>query len=88
MKQSAFTISQIIHILEKVESGIPVTDLCQEYGISSATLERWRNKYSGMDASIMTRLKELEDENQRLKKMYLAERMKSEPLEQSSEKKG
>ena len=53
-------------------------DLCREHGMSSATFYTWRSKYGGMDVSMMKRLKELEDENHRLKKMYAEERLKSE----------
>ncbi len=53
-------------------------ELCREHGISNATFYKWRAKYGGMDASLMARLKELEDENRRLKKMYAEERLKSE----------
>ncbi|WP_026878539.1 IS66 family insertion sequence element accessory protein TnpA, partial [Ignatzschineria larvae] len=70
MKKSKFTDTQIMSILKQNESGVKVTDLCREHGISSATFYKWRSKYGGMDASMITRLKELEAENARLKKMY------------------
>lgn len=56
-------------ILKQAEAGAPVTELCREYGMSSATFYKWRAKYGGMDASLIARLKELEAENARLKKM-------------------
>ena len=87
MKKSRFTDSQILAVLNKAESGIPVPDLCREHGISSATFYKWRAKFGGMDASMMSRLKELEDENRRLKKMYAEERLKSEVLKEAIEKK-
>jgi len=87
MKKSRFTDSQILAILKQAESGIPVPDLCREHGMSSATFYRWRAKFGGMDASMMSRLKELEDENRRLKKMYAEERLKSEVLKEAIEKK-
>ena len=68
MKKSKFTDTQIMSILKQNESGVKVTDLCREHGISSATFYKWRSKYEGMDASMITRLKELEAENARLKK--------------------
>lgn len=74
MKKSKFTDSQIIAILKQAEVGTPTPDLCREHGISSATFYKWRAKYGGMDAALMARLKELEDENRRLKKL-LAESM-------------
>jgi putative transposase len=65
-------------ILKQAEAGSPVSELCREHGMSSATFYKWRSKYGGMDASMMSRLKELEDENRRLKKMYAEERLKAE----------
>ena len=70
MKHSKFTDSQIIAILKQAEKGIPVPQVCREHGISSATFYKWRSKFSGMDASLMARMRELEQENARLKKMY------------------
>lgn len=78
MKKSRYTDSQILAILKQNESGVPVPDLCREHGMSSATFYKWRAKYGGMDASLMKRLKELEAENRRLKKMYAEERLKAE----------
>jgi putative transposase len=78
MKKSRFTDSQIIAILKQNETGITVPDLCREHGISSASVYKWRAKFGGMDASLMKRMKELEDENRRLKKMYTEERLKAE----------
>lgn len=87
MKRSRFSDSQILGILKKAESGIPVPQLCREYGMSSATFYKWRSKYGGMDASMMARMKELEEENKRLKKMYAEERLKSEIVQEALEKK-
>jgi len=87
MKKSKFTDSQILSILKQAESGTPVPQLCREHGISSATFYKWRAKYGGMDASLMARLKELEDENRRLKKMYAEERLKAEIVKEALEKK-
>ena len=70
MKQSRFTESQIVGILKESESGIPLEELFRKHGISKGTFYKWRAKYSGMDASALKRLKELEDENRRLKQMY------------------
>lgn len=77
MKKSRFTESQIMAILKQHEAGVPVPDLTREHSISSASIYQWRAKYGGMDASIMKRLKELEAENTRLKKMYAEERLKA-----------
>lgn len=78
MRKSRYSDNQIIAILKQAEAGTPVPDLCREHGMSSALFYRWRSKFGGMDASMMKRLKELEAENQRLKKMYAEERLKSE----------
>jgi len=65
-------------ILKENEAGASVPDLCREHGISSASVYKWRAKFGGMDASLMKRMKELEGENLRLKKMYAEERLKAE----------
>ena len=78
MKKSKYSDNQILSILKQAESGVPVPELCREHGMSSATFYKWRSKYGGMDASMMARLKELEEENRRLKKMYAEERIKAE----------
>ena len=72
MKKSRFTDSQIMAVLKQAEAGTPVLDLCREHGISNATFYKWRAKFGGMDVSLMARMKELEDENRRLKKLYVA----------------
>ena len=87
MKTSRFSDSQIIAVLKQAEAGSPVPELCREYGISSATVYKWRSKFGGMDASLMARLKELEDENRRLKKMYAEERLKAEIVQEALQKK-
>ncbi len=78
MRKSRYSDNQIINILKQAEAGTPVPDLCREHGMSSATFYKWRAKYGGMDASLMARLKELEEENRRLKKMYAEERLMAE----------
>ena len=87
MKTSRFSDSQIIAVLKQGEAGRPVPELCREHGISSATFYKWRSKFGGMDASLMARLKELEDENRRLKKMYAEERLKAEIVQEALQKK-
>ncbi|GAB1043070.1 MAG: hypothetical protein WStaPseu_38050 [Shewanella algae] len=87
MKKSRYTDSQIMAILKQAESGTPVPELCREHGMSSATFYKWRAKYGGMDASLMARLKELEEENRRLKKMYAEERLKAEIVQEALQKK-
>jgi putative transposase len=78
MKRSRFTDSQILEALKCAEAGLAVPELCRELGISSATFYKWRSKYGGMDASMMSRMKELEAENVRLRKMYIEEKLKAE----------
>ena len=87
MKKSRYTDSQILAILKQAEAGKPVPELCREHGMSSAAFYKWRAKYGGMDASLMARLKELEEENRRLKKMYAEERLKSEIIQEAMAKK-
>ncbi len=87
MKKSRYTDSQIMDALKRVEAGIAVLDLCRELGISSATFYKWRAKYGGMDTSMMVRMKELEEENRRLKRMYAEERMKAEIVAEALAKK-
>lgn len=87
MKMSRFTDSQIMQILKLAEAGTPVPALCREHGMSSATFYKWRAKFGGMDASMMARMKELEDENRRLKKMYAEERLKAELVQEALAKK-
>jgi putative transposase len=85
MKKSRFTDSQIPAILKQSEAGTPVTELCREHGMSSASFYKWRAKFGGMDASMMKRLKEREAENARLKKMYAEERIKAELRQEALE---
>jgi putative transposase len=87
VKTSRFSDSQIIAILKQAEARSPVPELCREHGISSATFYKWRAKFGGMDASLMARMRELEDENRRLKKMYVEERLKAEIIQEAMAKK-
>lgn len=87
MKQSRFNDSQIMSILKQASAGLAVAEICRTQGISSATFYKWRSKYGGMDLPMITKLKELEHENSRLKKMYADERLKSEILREVLEKK-
>ena len=87
MKKSSYSDSQIIAILKQAEAGTSAAELCREHGMSDATFYKWRAKFGGMDVSMMARLKELEEENRRLKKMYAEERLKAEILNEAITKK-
>jgi putative transposase len=87
MRKSRFTDSQIMAVLKRAEAGEAVPALCRETGVSTATFYKWRSKFGGMDVSMMARLKELEDENRRLKKMYMDEKLKAEVVEEAIAKK-
>lgn len=78
MKKSKYTESQIFQILKEAETGVPVTELCRQYAIGNTTFYKWRSKYGGLDVSNLKRMKVLEAENARLKKMYADERLISE----------
>lgn len=70
MKRSKFSETQVVAILKEGEAGRAVADICREYGISNATYYQWKSKYGGLEASDLKRMRELEEENNRLKKMY------------------
>ena len=70
MKRSKFSEHQIVRILKEVEGGRTVKEVCREYSFSDATYYNWRARYGGMEASDIKRLRELEEENRRLKQMY------------------
>jgi putative transposase len=87
MKMSRFTDSQIMEALRRAEAGIKIPVLCRELGISSALFYRWRAQYGGVDVSMMARMKELEEENRRLRKMIVDERLKAEIVQEALAKK-
>ena len=70
MKKSKFTKTQIVSILKQADAGIPVKDVCRQAGISTAAYYQWKSKYGGLEASDLKRVKELEAENAKLKRMY------------------
>jgi putative transposase len=78
MRKSRYTDGQIMAILKQNENGVSVADLCREHGMSSAQFYNWRSKFGGMDLPMVKRMKELEEENRRLKKMYAEERLKAD----------
>ena len=87
MKKSRYTDSQIINILKQAEAGTPVPELCREHGLSNASFYKWRAKYGGMNASLMARMKELEAENNRLKKMYDDVQLQNDVIKEAMGKK-
>ena len=87
MKRSKFTYSQIMDALKRVDASLAIPEVCRELGISTATFYKWRAKYGGMDTSMMARMKELEAEIARLKKMYIEEKLKAEIVTEALAKK-
>ena len=87
MKMTRFSEPQILAILRQGEGGVGVSDLCREHGMSTASFYKWRAKYGGMDASMISQMKALEDENRRLKKMYAEMSMQAELLKEALGKK-
>lgn len=87
MKKSRFTDSQIIAVLKQAEAGTSMPELCREHGISSATFYKWRSKFGGMEVSMVARMKELEEENRRLKKMYADAQLSADLLKEALSKK-
>ena len=87
MRKSRFTETQIVKILKEVEGGRQVKEVCRKYGVSDATYYNWKSKYGGMEASDIRRLKEMEDENRRLKQMFADLSLKHEALKDIVEKK-
>ncbi len=87
MKRSRFSEPQIVKILKEAEGGRMVKDICREYGISDATYYNWKSKYGGMEASDIKKLKELEDENRKLKQMFAELSLENRVLKDIIEKK-
>ena len=87
MRKSRFTEAQIMGVLRQVEGGLALADVCREHAISSATFYKWRSKYGGMDASMISDMKVMEDENRRLKKMFAELSMQNELLKEALGKK-
>lgn len=88
MKKSKFTETQIITMLKEHESGKKTSDICRDQGISQATFYKWQSKYSGLEVNELKRMRELEAENARLKKMYAEVSMDNYVLKDLITKKG
>jgi putative transposase len=88
MKKTRFTETQIVKVLKEHEAGRKLEDLCRDLEISKATFYNWKSKYGGMEASDVKRMKELEEENARLKRMYANLSMDHEILKDVISKKG
>lgn len=87
MKKSRFTETQIVSILKEAESGVAVNEVCRKHGISSATYYKWKSKYGGLEASELKRIKELEAENAKLKRMFADMALENTALKDLIEKK-
>ena len=83
MKTSRYTEAQIHATLRQAEGGMPVAQLCREHGMSNASFYKWRAKYGGMDASMVSQMKAMEEENRRLKRMYADLSMQNDLLKEA-----
>ena len=87
MKQKRFSETEIMQILKQAEGGVPVPELCREHGMSNASFYKWRSRYGGMDASMMSEMKAISEENKRLKRMYAEMSMQNDLLKEALGKK-
>jgi putative transposase len=87
MKMTRYSEPQILAILRQAEGGVPVAELCREHGMSNASFYKWRAKYGGMDASMVSQMKAMEEENRRLKRMYADLSMQADLLKEALGKK-
>ena len=87
MKNGGFSDAQIMVVLKQAEGGTPVSEVCREHGMSSASFYKWRAKFGGMDASLITEMKDMAEQNRRLKRMYAEMRMQNDLLKEALGKK-
>lgn len=87
MKMTRYSEPQILAILRQAERGVPVAELCREHGMSNASFYKWRAKYGGMDASMVSQMKAMEEENRRLKRMFADLSMQNDLLKEALGKK-
>lgn len=87
MRKSRFSEAQIVSILKEADAGMKVADICRKHGVSEPTYYKWKSKYGGLEASELKRIKELEAENAKLKKMYAEMAMFNDALKELIEKK-
>ena len=87
MKTGRYSDAQIMGILKQAQSGVPISELCREHGMSNASFYKWRAKYGGMDVSMVSQLKVMEAENRRLKRMYAEMSMQNDLLKEALGKK-
>ena len=87
MKNGRFSDAQIMGLLKQAESGVPVSELCRDHGMGSARFYKWRAKVGGMDASMVSQMKAMADENRRLKRMYAEMSMHNVRLKEALGKK-
>ena len=87
MKTTRFTEAQIMGVLRQMEGGVPTVEPCREHGMSNATLYKWRAKYGGMDASLISEMKAMAEENRRLKRMHAGVSMQNDLLKEALGKK-
>lgn len=83
MKNGRFSDAQIMAVLKQAEGGVPVSELCREHGMSSASFYKWRAKFGGMDASLISEMKDMAEENRRLKRMYAEMSMQNDLLKEA-----
>lgn len=88
MKKSRFTETQIVAVLKEADVGLKVEEICRKHGISPATFYNWKSKYGGLEASDVKRMKELEEENTKLKRMFADMSLENHALKELIQKKG